>query len=429
MQITSVSGLEILDSNSNPTLQVSIHLANGTIGIGTVPSGASAGATEAIEIRDGDERRYRGKGVLRAVQIVNTTVHELLKGMDVTDQRAIDQVLIDFDSTENKSKLGGNVITGTSIAVVRAAAAHLHKPLYQYFREISTASARQHQLPTPELKLPQPLILIMEGGKHGNWATDIQEFMIRPNTEAFPSFSEMLRAGSEIFHALGKILADKKYDTGVGFEGAYAPIQLHSNEEALDLIIEAISLAGYQPEEEFTLALDVAASEFYEDGKYVLQSENNRTLSAGEWANQLTSWIENYPLYSIEDPFNQESWEDWSAFVAKNGGRCQIVGDDLVTTNTTRIQKAIELRSMNAVLIKINQVGTITETIAAVHLAAQHNMPSIISHRSGETNDDTIADLVVGLGAAQCKFGGPDRGERVAKYNRLLNIEHEVGRL
>lgn len=427
MHITSVSGLEILDSNSNPTLQVTVRLSDGTVGGGTVPSGASTGSSEAVEIRDGDERRYRGKGVLRAVQIVNTTINDLLNGMDVTDQRAIDEKLIEFDGTENKSKLGGNVITGTSIAVVRAAAAHLHMPLYQYFRKISLDSANQHGLATSQLQLPQPLILIMEGGKHGNWATDIQEFMIRPNLEAFPTFSEMLRAGSEIFHALGKILKDKNYDTGVGFEGAYAPAQLQSNEEALDLIIEAISAAGYQPGDEFTLALDVAASEFYADGKYVLQSENNRVVSAQEWADQLSSWIENYPLASIEDPFHESAWQDWSAFVAKNGGRCQIVGDDLVTTNTTLIRKAIDEHAMNAALIKINQIGTITETIAAVHLAAQHNMPSIISHRGSETNDDTIADLVVGLGASQCKFGGPDRGERVAKYNRLLNIEHEVG--
>jgi enolase len=418
-KITSVTALEILDSNSNPTLRVQVTLDDGSIGVGTVPSGASAGSSEAIEIRDGDERRYRGKGVLRAVQIVNSHINEMLVGMDASDQSSVDQAMIDADGTANKSKLGGNVITGTSIAVLRAAAQSAKQPLYKYISKLSN-------MPATDFSMPQPLLLIMEGGKHGNWATDIQEFMIRPKMEAFPNFAEMLRAGSEIFHTLGKILDAKGYDTGVGFEGAYAPVQLKSNEEALDLIIEAISQAGYQPEEEFTLALDVAASEFYEDGNYVLKSEGDRTLTAQEWGAQLTTWIQEYPLYSIEDPFHEESWADWSAFVAKHGAHCQVVGDDLVTTNTVRIQKAIELKSMNAVLIKINQIGTITETLAAIKLGLEHGMPSIISHRSGETNDDTIADLVVGTAATQCKFGGPDRGERVAKYNRLLVIEDEL---
>lgn len=416
-KITSVTALEILDSNSNPTLQVKVTLDDGTVGIGTVPSGASAGSSEAIEIRDGDEKRYRGKGVLRAVQIVNTQIHDLLVGMECTDQAAIDQAMITADGTDNKSKLGGNVITGTSIAVVRAAAASLQMPLYTYIGKLSGTST---------FELPQPQILIMEGGKHGNWATDIQEFMIQPNLEAFPNFSEMLRAGSEIFHALGNILNKKGYDTGVGFEGAYAPVQLKSNSEALDLIIEAITAAGYQPEEEFSLAVDVAASEFYKDGQYILKSEGNISLTAEEWSQELSQWIQEYPLYSIEDPFHEESWEDWSAFTAKHGAHCQIVGDDLVTTNTQRIQKAIDLQSMNAILIKINQIGTITETLAAIKLGREHNMPSVISHRGGETNDDTIADLAVGTTAIQCKFGGPDRGERVAKYNRLLVIENEL---
>lgn len=415
--ITSVSALEILDSNSNPTLRVEVKLDDGSVGVGMVPSGASTGTAEAMEIRDGDARRYRGKGVLRAVQLVNTQIAQLLVGMDANNQSEIDTTLIEADGTPNKSKLGGNAITGTSIAVVRAAAQSKGIPLYKYFGELSGYS---------QYEMPQPLILIMEGGKHGNWATDIQEFMLRPNSEAFPNFSEMLRAGSEIFHALGKILDKKGYDTGVGFEGAYAPVQLSSNEEALDLILEAVSQAGYQPEEEFTLALDVAASEFHENGKYILQSENNRELTPQEWSNQLSGWIQNYPLYSIEDPFHEEAWEDWSAFVAKHGAHCQVVGDDLVTTNTERIQKAIDLKSMNAALIKINQIGTITETLEAIKLAHQHGMPSIISHRGGETNDNTIADLAVGTIANQCKFGGPDRGERLAKYNRLLVIEHEL---
>lgn len=417
-KIASISALEMLDSNSNPTLQVQVELQNGTTAIAAVPSGASTGATEAVEIRDGDERRYRGKGVLRAVQIVNTHINDLLVGMDATDQTKIDQKMIEADGTSNKSNLGGNSITGTSIAVARAAAASQNIPLYKHFAKLSGL--------TSDFTMPQPHILIMEGGKHGNWATDIQEFMIRPNREAFPNFAEMLRAGSEIFHTLGKILQEKKYDTGVGFEGAYAPTQLTSNTEALDLIIEAISQAGYQPEEEFSLALDVAASEFYKDGQYILKSEGDIALTPHELSEELSKWIQDYPLYSIEDPFHEDSWEDWSAFVAKHGSHCQIVGDDLVTTNTKRIQKAVDSKSMNATLIKINQVGTITETLAAINLSHQHNMPCVISHRSGETNDDTIAHLAVGTVATQCKFGGPDRGERVAKYNRLLVIENEL---
>jgi enolase len=418
-KISQVSALEILDSNSNPTLRVKVTLEDGSIGIGTVPSGSSAGSSEAIEIRDHDQRRYRGKGVLRAVQIINSQVNDLLVGLDASDQTQIDQTMITADGTNNKSNLGGNVVTGTSIAVLRAQAQSQNTPLYEYISSLSNLSKEN-------FSLPQPLILIMEGGKHGSWATDIQEFMIRPRLEAFPNFSEMIRAGSEIFHKLGKILKDKNYDTGVGFEGAYAPTQLQSNQEALDLIVEAISQAGYQPEEEFTLALDVAASEFFQDGKYVLKSEHNRSLSASEWSQQLSKWIQEYPLYSIEDPFHEESWSDWTAFVAMHGAHCQIVGDDLITTNVQRIQKAIDLKALNALLIKINQIGTITETLKAIKLGHKYGLPSIVSHRSGETNDNTIADLVVGTVANQCKFGGPDRGERIAKYNRLLIIEAEL---
>jgi len=417
MLITSISALEVLDSNSNPTLRVAVTLIDGSVGVGMVPAGASTGSHEAVELRDGDDRRYRGKGVLKAVRTVNTTVSQLLVGQNAFDQAEIDRLLIEADGTPNKSKLGGNVITGTSIAVVRAAAQAQGIPLYQYF---------SHLTGNDDFALPQPLLLIMEGGKHGNWATDIQEFMLRPNMEAFPNFAEMLRAGSEIFHTLGKILRDKKYDTGVGFEGAYAPVQLQSNEEALDLIIEAIAQAGYQPGDEFTLALDVAASEFYEDGHYILRSEHDKKLTATEWNNQLSSWLSNYPLTSIEDPFHEDAWSDWSAFVAKHQHHCQIVGDDLITTNTERIQKAIDEKAMTAALVKINQVGTITETLAAIELSAAHGLPNIISHRGGETNDDTIADLAVGSVATQCKFGGPDRGERIAKYNRLLVIEDEL---
>ncbi len=417
MKISTITAHEILDSNGKPTLEVEVRLEDGTRALGQVPSGASTGKFEAVELRDGDQTRYFGKGVLGAVENVNTKLNQLLVGQDASDQTNIDRLMIEADGTENKANLGANAMVGTSMAVCRAAARSQKMPLYRYFGQLSGQT---------QFQLPQPMILIMEGGKHGNWATDIQEFMIVPQRDKFSSFREMLRSGAEIFHTLGELLAEKKYSVGVGFEGAYAPEQLHSNQEAFDLIIQACERAGYKPGEQITLAVDIAASEFYGDNNYQLKSENNRVLTAEEWQQQVISWTNQYPLTSVEDPFNQDDWTDWSALTAQIGNKIQIVGDDLVVTNVKLIQQAIDQRAMNATLIKPNQIGTITETLAAIKLSSEAGFQSVVSHRSGETNDDLIADLVVGTTASQSKFGGPDRGERLAKYNRLLRIEREL---
>jgi len=417
MKISTITAHEILDSNGKPTLEVEVRLEDGTRALGQVPSGASTGKFEAVELRDGDQSRYFGKGVLGAVENVNVKLNQLLVGQDASDQTNIDRLMIEADGTDNKANLGANAMVGTSMAVCRAAARSQKIPLYQYFGQLSGQT---------QFQLPQPMILIMEGGKHGNWATDIQEFMIVPQRDKFSSFREMLRSGAEIFHTLGELLAEKKYSVGVGFEGAYAPEQLHSNQEAFDLIIQACERAGYKPGVQITLAVDIAASEFYGDNNYQLKSENNRVLTAEEWQEQVISWTNQYPLTSVEDPFNQDDWTDWSALTAQIGNKIQIVGDDLVVTNVKLIQQAIGQRAMNATLIKPNQIGTITETLAAIKLSSEASFQSVVSHRSGETNDDLIADLVVGTTASQSKFGGPDRGERLAKYNRLLRIEREL---
>ncbi|MBP9819136.1 phosphopyruvate hydratase [Candidatus Woesebacteria bacterium] len=414
MRITNLFAHEILDSKGDPTLEVLLELENGIITSGQVPSGASTGATEAFELRD-KQPRMRGKGVTQAAAKVNTVLKPALVGKDVTAQRELDSLMIQLDGTENKSNIGGNSLTGTSLAICRAGAAAQKLPLFKYIGKLSN---------TEHLSMPQPMILIMEGGKHGNWATDIQEFMIVPQGSRMRNFREMLFAGAEVFHALEKILLAKGYDAGVGFEGAYCPRQLSSNEEALTLIVEAITQAGYHPGEDFQLAVDVAASEFFHDGNYVLHSEQDRTLTSADWANQLSEWLTTFPFMSIEDPFHQESWSDWQAFTALHGQSMQIVGDDLVTTNVQRIKKAIDSKSMNSTLIKVNQIGTISETLDAIAMTKQAGFASVVSHRGGETNDDTIADLVVGTASEQCKFGGPDRGERLAKYNRLLRIEN-----
>lgn len=417
MKITSVFGQEILDSNGKPTLEVEVKLEDGTCALGQVPSGASTGKFEAVELRDGDQTRYFGKGVLGAVENVNVKLNQLLVGQDASDQSNIDQLMIEADGTDNKANLGANAMVGTSMAVCRAAARSQKMPLYRYFGQLSGQT---------EFQMPQPMILIMEGGKHGNWATDIQEFMIVPQRDKFSSFREMLRAGAEIFLTLGKILKAKNYSMGVGFEGAYAPEQLQSNQEAFDLILTACEQAGYHPGEQIKLAVDIAASEFMDNGNYQLRSEENRILSADDWLQQVVTWATDYPIASIEDPFDQADWSYWSALTAKIGNQQQIVGDDLVVTNVKLIQQAIDQRAMNATLIKPNQIGTITETLAAIKLSTEAGFKSVVSHRSGETNDDLIADLVVGTAADQSKFGGPDRGERLAKYNRLLRIEREL---
>lgn len=417
MKIKDIQGLEILDSKGVPTVSVKVELEDGTVAFGEVPSGASTGSTEAHELRDDDPKRHNGKGVLKAVANVNTEIKNLLVGQDVDQQEKIDQMMIKLDGTENKSRLGGNALVGTSMAVCRAAAQTQNLPLYKYFGQLSG---------NQDFSLPQPQILLLEGGKHGNWSTDCQEYFAIPKKEKFSSFSEMLRAGAEIFLALGKILNNKSYATGVGFEGAYMPQQIQSNEEAFGLMVEAIKKAGYQPGEQVFLGLDAAASEFYQNGEYVLKSEGELRLKPRDWTNKIIDWSRKYPIWSMEDMHAEEDWDEWIYFTSQLGDKIQIIGDDLLTTNVKRIQKAIDLKVVNSVLIKLNQIGTVSETLAAIELSNSAGFTTVVSHRGGETNDDMIADLVVGTSSNQSKFGGPDRGERLAKYNRLLWIESEL---
>ena len=418
MKITNLTAREILDSKGHPTVEAEVMLEDGTKALGQVPSGASTGTSEVLEMRDGDPERYGGKGVLKAVANIKGSVKEALIGQDAYNQTAIDQLMIKLDGTENKSRLGGNAIVGVSMAICRAAARSQKIPLYRYFGQLSASE---------NIVLPQPMILILEGGKHGNWATDIQEFFIVPKKEAFGTFLRQLQVGVEVFHMLGKILSDKGYAVGVGMEGAYCP-QIKSNSEAFELIIEAVIKTGYRMPEQVVLAVDGAASEFYQDGKYILKSEDNQPLSSREWSEKIIGWTKKYPIWSLEDMHDEEDWNEWTYLTAQLGNKIQIVGDDLLTTNVKRIKKAIEKKAVNSVLIKLNQIGTVTETIAAIKHAQSAGYTTVISHRGGETNDDMIADLAVGTNAGQCKFGGPDRGERVAKYNRLLRIEEELKR-
>jgi enolase len=417
MRIKDIQGLEILDSKGVPTVSVKVELEDGTVALGEVPSGASTGSTEAHELRDGDSQRYNGKGVLKAIANINTEIKQLLVGQNVTNQEKIDQMMIDLDGTENKSRLGGNAIVGVSMAVCRAAARFQKLPLYKYFGRLSGNQS---------FSLPQPQILLLEGGKHGNWSTDCQEYFAIPKKDQFTSFSEMLRAGAEMFLALGEILDSKGYAIGVGFEGAYMPKEIQSNEEAFNLMVEAIEKAGYQPGKQVVLGLDAAASEFFKDGEYVLKSEGGTCLKSREWTEKIIEWSRKYPIWSMEDMHAEEDWDEWVYFTSQVGDHIQVIGDDLLTTNVKRIQKAIDLKAVNSVLIKLNQIGTVTETLAAIKLADSVGFTTVVSHRGGETNDDMIADLVVGTSSWQSKFGGPDRGERVAKYNHLLRIESEL---
>jgi len=417
MKITDVFAREILDSKGVPTVEAEITLENGIKALGGAPSGASTGEAEAIEIRDGDKKRYFGKGVLKAIDNIKGPIKEALVGLDAYNQREIDEVIIGLDGTENKSKLGGNAITAVSMAVCRAAARSQKLPLYEYFGNLSG---------NKKFELPQPLILVLEGGKHGAWSTDCQEYFVIPKIEEFPSFKERIRVGVEIFHALEKILEEKGYAIGVGLEGAFMPREMKSNEEAFQLIIEACEKAGYRMVDQILLGIDGAASEFYQNGKYVLKSEGGVELTPEEWLDKVVDWSEKYPIWSMEDMFAEEDWESWIKFNEKVGDHIQIVGDDLLVTNVKRIKKAIETKAVNSVLIKINQIGTISETLDAIALSDKAGFTTIISHRGGETNDDLIADLCVGTTSWQSKFGGPDRGERVAKYNRLLRIEEKL---
>ncbi len=419
MKISNVFAREILDSKGQPTVEAEVTLEDGIKALGGVPSGASTGKAEAVELRDGDQTRYFGKGVLQAVENIKGPIKQALVGQDAYDQRTIDKIMIDLDGTENKGRLGGNALVGVSMAVCRAAARSQKIPLYEYFGRLSGNTSFQ---------TPQPLILLIEGGKHGNWTSDCQEYFVIPKKDKFETFRERLRAGVEIFYALLKILEEKNYAIGVGFEGAFMPKELKSNEEAFMLLAQATEKAGYKLGEQVVLGIDGAASEFYQDGKYILKSEGGTVLSKEEWSEKIVGWTKKYPIWSLEDMFDQEDWDSWAALTKQVGDKLQVVGDDLLTTNVKRIQKGIDLRAVNSVLIKLNQIGTISETLDAIKLADKAGYTTIISHRGGETNDDMIADLCVGSGSWQSKFGGVVRGERVAKYNRLLRIEEKLSK-
>ncbi len=409
--IANVMAREILDSRGNPTVEVEITTELGSVGVAAVPSGASTGVHEAVELRDGDARRFNGKGVMQAVDNVNEELGPELIGMDVTDQLGIDSLVIEIDGTENKGRLGANAILGVSLAAAKAAALDVELPLYRYIGGVNA-----HVLPVPMMN-------ILNGGAHAKNSTDFQEFMVMPAGAS--SFSECLRWGAEIYHSLKNVLSEKGMNTNVGDEGGFAP-SLDTNEMALEVILEAIEKAGFRPGEDVWIALDPAASELYKDGKYVLARED-RVLSSDEMVDFWADWMERYPIISLEDPLDEDDWEGWSKLVARIGNKVQVVGDDLLVTNVTRVQKAIETRAANALLCKVNQIGSLSEAIAAVEMAHRAGWTTIVSHRSGETEDSTIADIVVALNTGQIKTGAPARSDRVAKYNRLLRIEGELG--
>ncbi|MFO7264930.1 MAG: phosphopyruvate hydratase [Limnochordales bacterium] len=409
--IEAIVAREILDSRGNPTVEVDVYLVDGAMGRAAVPSGASTGAFEAVELRDGDKSRYLGKGVQQAVRNVNEVIAPELIGMDASEQAAIDGRMIELDGTENKSKLGANAILGVSLAVAKAMAASLDIPLYRY---VGGLAGRQ---------LPVPLMNILNGGKHADNNVDIQEFMIMPVGAA--SFSEALRMGAEVFHNLRAVLRSKGLNTAVGDEGGFAP-DLPSNKAALDVIMEAIERAGYRPGEDVVLALDVAATELFKDGKYHLAGEGVAYDTDG-MIRFYQDLVAQYPIYSIEDPLSEEEWEAWRILTAELGHKVQLVGDDLFVTNTKRLTRGIELGAANSILVKVNQIGTLTETMEAVEKAHKSGYTAIMSHRSGETEDTTIADLAVALNTGQIKTGAPSRTDRVAKYNQLLRIEEELG--
>ena len=409
--IEDVAAREVLDSRGNPTVEVDVFLSGGAVGTAIVPSGASTGAHEAVERRDGDARRYGGRGVLEAVRAVNEQIRPELLDTDAVDQVSVDRLLIDLDGTPNKSRLGANAILAVSLATARAAAAALDVPLYRY---LGGVGAR---------RLPVPLVNILNGGRHAAGSTDIQEFMVVPLGAS--TFSDGIRWAAEVFRTLGALLHDRGLATTVGDEGGYAP-RLGSNEEAIVLILEAIERAGFEPGADVALALDAAASEFHRDGAYALEREG-RTLAADDLIGFWTDWADRFPLVSLEDGLDEEDWSGWTALTARLGATLQLVGDDLLVTNTARLEHAIRERAGNSILIKPNQIGTLTETIEAVEMATRAGWGAVVSHRSGETEDTTIADLAVALGTGQIKTGSTSRGERTAKYNRLLRIEEELG--
>jgi len=410
--IVDIVGREVLDSRGNPTVECDVLLESGVMGRAAVPSGASTGSREAIELRDGDKKRYGGKGVLKAVEHINTEISEAVLGLDASEQAFLDKTLIDLDGTDNKSRLGANAMLAVSMAVARAAAEESGLPLYRYFGGMNGC------------QLPVPMMNVINGGAHANNSLDLQEFMIVP--VGAPSFREALRYGAEVFHALKKIIDGKGMSTAVGDEGGFAP-SVENHEAAIQLILDAITAAGYTPGQDIVLALDCAASEFHKDGQYVLDGEGGLKLSAEQWADMLAAWVDKYPIISIEDGMAEGDWDGWKLLTDKLGQKVQLVGDDIFVTNTKILKEAIDKGIANSILIKINQIGTLTETFQAIEMAKRAGYTAVISHRSGETEDSTIADIAVGTNAGQIKTGSLSRSDRMAKYNQLLRIEEDLG--
>jgi enolase len=410
--IVDIVGREILDSRGNPTVECDVLLESGTLGRAAVPSGASTGSREAIELRDGDKARYLGKGVLRAVEHVNTEISEAVLGLDASEQAFLDKTLIDLDGTNNKARLGANATLAVSMAVARAAAEESGLPLYRYLGGMGG------------MQLPVPMMNVINGGAHANNTLDLQEFMIIPIGAT--SFREALRWGAETFHALKKIIHDKNMPTAVGDEGGFAP-NVENHEAAIQLILQAIDKAGYSAGDQIAIGLDCAASEFYKDGQYVLEGEGGIRLSAAQWIDMLATWVDKYPIISIEDGMHEGDWDGWKLLTDRLGKKVQLVGDDLFVTNTKILKEGIDKGIANSILIKINQIGTLTETFAAIEMAKRAGYTAVISHRSGETEDSTIADIAVGTNAGQIKTGSLSRSDRIAKYNQLLRIEEDLG--
>jgi enolase len=411
--IVDIIGREVIDSRGNPTVECDVLLESGVMGRAAVPSGASTGSREAIELRDGDKGRYLGKGVLKAVEHINTEIAEAVLGLDASEQAFLDKTLIDLDGTENKGRLGANAMLAVSMAVARAAAEEAGLPLYRYFGGMGA------------VQLPVPMMNVINGGAHANNNLDLQEFMILP--VGAPSLREALRYGAEVFHALKKIIHDKGMSTAVGDEGGFAP-SVESHEAAIQLILQAIEAAGYVPGEQIALGLDCAASEFYKDGKYHLEGEG-LVLTAEQWTDMLATWVDKYPIISIEDGMHEGDWAGWAHLTERLGKKVQLVGDDLFVTNTKILKEGIEKGIANSILIKINQIGTLTETFAAIEMAKRAGYTAVISHRSGETEDNTISDIAVGLNAGQIKTGSMSRSDRMSKYNQLLRIEEDLGQV
>ena len=409
--IVDIVGREILDSRGNPTVECDVLLESGTMGRAAVPSGASTGSREAIELRDGDQARYLGKGVLKAVDHINTEISEAVLGLDASEQAFLDKTLIDLDGTENKSRLGANAMLAVSMAVARAAAEESGLPLYRYFGGMG------------RMQMPVPMMNVINGGAHANNNLDLQEFMIIP--VGAPSFREAIRYGAEVFHALKKIIHNKGMSVAVGDEGGFAP-SVPGHEAAIQMILEAIDQAGYTAGEQIALGLDCAASEFYKDGEYHLDGEGLK-LSAAAWTDMLATWVDKYPIISIEDGMAEGDWDGWKLLTERLGEKVQLVGDDLFVTNTKILKEGIDKHIANSILIKINQIGTLTETFEAIEMAKRAGYTAVISHRSGETEDSTIADIAVGLNAGQIKTGSMSRSDRMAKYNQLLRIEEDLG--